>query len=226
MLLALALAAAQTPEAGTPPAAPPALATYERAVADATASVKAALPRLVTCQRPAAQKLVLKVDLAAGARVTTAALGPSGGTKVSAPCIEKVVQDVFTRARPAVGREAAVVLDTTATLRLEGDVALFGALGNDAIEEGIRARMDLVAQCYVVGLAEAPGLAGEVAVAFTVLPDGRVHAPEIKRTQLWNPTVEACILRQVATATFPPPDGGAIVRVTYPFTFNPPSDAP
>ena len=73
-----------------------------------------------------------------------------------------------------------------------------------------------------MGLAEAPSLAGVVTVGFTVLPDGRAYAPEVKRTELFNPTVEDCVVRQVATATFAPPEGGAVVRVNYPFTFNPP----
>ncbi|MFN7147689.1 MAG: AgmX/PglI C-terminal domain-containing protein, partial [Myxococcota bacterium] len=174
------------------------------------------------CQRPSAPKVVFKVNLAKGATVTTATLGPGGGAKVSAPCLEKVVQDVFLKAPPRVGTEAAVVLDLASGLRLDGDVALLGTLASDAVEAGIRARMGGIAQCYVDGLAEAPGLAGELLVAFTVLPDGRPVAPEVRRTALWNPEVEACVLREVAQARFPAPEGGAIVRVSYPFTFDPP----
>lgn len=217
MLLTLALAFAAPP---TAPAGP--LATYERAVADTTRAVTEAVPRLVTCPRPAASKLVLKVDLTKGAAVTAVGLQPGRSEKVSAPCVEKVVQDVFSRARPAVGTEAAVVLDYTAGVRLDGDVALLGALPDDAVEAGIRARMGGIAQCYVDGLAESPALAGELLVGFMVLPDGRAVAPEVKRTALWNPDVEACVLREVAQARFPAPESGAVVRVTYPFTFAPP----
>jgi hypothetical protein len=213
MLLALALAHAQTS---------PSLATYEQAVADATRAVTAALPRMAACQRPAAPRLVFKVALADGGKVSTVAVAESGGTKVAAPCLEKMLQDVFLRAPPPVGVEAAVVVDTAAGLRLDGDVALLGALPNEAVEAGIRARMDRIAECYVGGLAGTPGLKGQLVVAFTVLPDGRVLAPEVKRTELWNPGMEACVLREVAASTFAPPESGAIVRVTYPFTFNPP----
>jgi hypothetical protein len=223
---ALGAALAAAPAASAAPAGdrPPALVAYEAAVAETTAAMRAAAPRFAACQKPSAAKLVLKADLARGAAVTTAALGPDGAAKVAAPCFEKVVQDVLVRAPPRVGTEAAVVLDLRAAgVALEGDVALLGPLAADAVEAGMRGVLDRVAQCYLVGLAEAPGLAGQLVVSFTVLPDGRAWAPELKRTELWNPTVEGCVLRQVATATFAPPQGGAIARVTYPFSFNPPS---
>lgn len=220
--LGAALAAAPAAPAAPAPERPAAVVAYEAAVAETTAAMRAAVPRLATCQKPAAAKLVLKADLTRGAAVTTAALGPSGAAKVAAPCFEKVVQDVLVRTPPRVGTEAAVILDLASGVALEGDVALFGSLPTDAVEAGVRGVLDRVAQCYLVGLAEAPGLSGQLVVSFTVLPDGRAHGPELKRTELWNPTVESCVLRQVATASFAPPQGGAIARVTYPFSFNPP----
>ena len=220
MLFALVSAALAVPPAA--PAASSPLSRYEAAVTTTTLAVRAALPRIAACAKPNAKKLVFKITLDDALRVTTTALGqPAGAAAPVTTCQDKVVRDVFARTRPAVGTEAVFVYEVDAA-RIDGDVALFGSLGADAIETGVRDRLDLVSQCYLVGLVDSPGLAGELAVSFTVLPDGRAYGPVVKRTQLWNPTVEECVLRMVATAVFPPPDGGAIVRVTYPFTFAPP----
>ncbi len=215
LVLALSAAAAELPRS---------LAAYDQAVTVVTGAVNTALPRFAACKPVAATKLVFEVDLVGVPAVTTATLSAKGAAAVSAPCHEKIVADVFTRARPPVGRSAAVVLDVSgATLRLDGDVALFGTLAKEAVEAGVRARMDRIAQCYVNALEDASGLTGEVVVGFTVLPNGQVLTTELKRTSLWNPPTEACVLAEVAKATFAEPEGGGIVRVTYPFTFEPPT---
>ncbi|MDP2315333.1 MAG: AgmX/PglI C-terminal domain-containing protein [Pseudomonadota bacterium] len=218
MLLALALSAS----AANLPAP---LVTYDRVVASVTTAMNAALPRLAACKAQPGDRLVFKVDLVADAKVTTLSLAGAASSPVSAPCHEKVVSDVFKAQRLTIGREAAIVLENApGAPKLDGDVALFGALGKDAIEAGVRSRMDGVAQCYVNALPDAPGLAGEVVVSFTVLPSGHVIAPMLKKTTLWNPPTEACVLDQVRFATFQEPAGGGIVRVTYPFTFKPPEE--
>lgn len=204
---------------------PPALVTYEQAVSSITLAFTAALPRLATCKVVSGDKLVFKVDLRGVPAVTTVALTGAASGTVSAPCHEKVVADVFTRSRPPVGFEAAVVVDVFGGApRLDGDVALFGSLGKDAIETGVRSRIDRVAQCYVNALKDAPGIAGDVVVSLTVLPTGQVLASDLKHTTLWSPPTEACVLAEMMGVVFAAPDGGAVVRVAYPFTFKPPEE--
>jgi hypothetical protein len=216
MLLALVLPAAAT--------IPASLTAYDQAVNSVTAAMTAALPRLATCKAVPGDKLVFKVDLKGVPAVTSVALTGTASATVSAPCQEKVVADVFTRARPKIGLEAAVVVDVFGGApRLDGDVALFGALDKESIEAGVRPRMDRVAQCYVNALKDAPGIAGDVVVNLTVLPTGQVLAATLKRTTLWSPPTEACVLQEMMGAVFAAPDGGALVRVSYPFTFKPPA---
>lgn len=218
MLLAVSLVAlaADPSPAEAAGVKPPAVVAYEAAVADATASVRVALPRFAACGVPRGERVLVEVDLASGEATTSAPGAVAPGT---ASCVRTAAAETFRRAPPRAGRRARFVLDGGA---LTGDVGLFGTLAADAIEAGMRGVLDRVAQCYLVGLAEAPGIAGEVVVDFLVLPDGRAYGPIVKRTQLYNPTVESCVLRQVATAAFLAPEGDAIVRVSYPFTFNPP----
>ncbi|MDP2305509.1 MAG: AgmX/PglI C-terminal domain-containing protein [Pseudomonadota bacterium] len=216
MLLALVLPAAA---AGIPAS----LTAYDQAVTSVTLALTSALPRLAACKAVPGEKLVFKVNLAGVPVVTTVALTGTASATVSAPCHEKVVADVFTRSRPSVGLEAAVVVDVFGgTPRLDGDVALFGSLGREAIESGVRTRMDRVAQCYVNALEAAPGIKGDVVVSMTVLPTGQVLSADLKRTTLWSPPTEACVLKEMLGVVFAAPDGGALVRVTYPFTFKPP----
>ena len=218
LLLALRPAAAQAPD---PAPIDPRLTTYEQAVKDVTAAVRAAQRRLAVCPSPGGDRVVMKVNLREDMSVTTASIGTTGTAKVSAPCLEDVVRSVFRTAPPRVGVEAAVVLDAS-TFALDGDVALLGTLPAESVETGVRTRIEAIAQCYVSALAARPGLQGKVVVAFTVLPDGKVASAEVKQSELRDATAEVCVLGQLMKATFRPPDGGAIARVSYPLTFTPP----
>jgi hypothetical protein len=200
---------------------PPGIVAWQQAVRAATDATAAAVPTLARCPVPAgAAKLVVSVDLEKNA-ASTAAMGGQEG-KVHAPCIETGILQVFAKNRPILGRTAVVVLDTAAGLRLDGDVALLGSLSHDAIESGMRAHMAQFVQCYLDAYADAPTLEGQVTVSFTVLPNGAVNGPAMRHTTLFNPATEACVVHELSSVTFVPPDGGGIVRVTYPFEFHPP----
>lgn len=227
MLLALALTTLVPPAAAAPTATsiPAPLLAYDQAVNNVTRAVTAALPRLATCKAVPGDKFVFKVNLTGVPVVTTVALTGTASATVSAPCQEKVLVDVFTRSRPPIGQEAAIVVDVFGDApRLDGDVALFGSLARETIEAGMRPRMDKVAQCYVNALTDAPGISGEVVVSLTVLPTGQVLSADLKHTTLWSPPTEACVLQVMLGTVFAAPHGGALVRVTYPFTFKPPAE--
>lgn len=195
-----------------------ALLDYAAAVKSATQAVAtAALPRIAACKRPAAA-LVITVDLAAR-KAQSAVLGAEGASRVSNRCIEGAVLAALTP-RPAAGAQAVLVL--TAAGALDGDVALYGSMETDAIEAGVRPGMMAVGACYAAGLEQTPGLAGELVVSFTVLPDGRAHGPEARRSTLSSPDTVQCVVAQVSGMQFTPPSNGAIARVSYPFTFRPP----
>lgn len=198
------------------------LSTYKAEVAEATERARSALPRLARCPLPAASRMLAQVELGTG-EVTIAAVSVAGTVKVAAPCIADELQKVYTRHKPKVGREADLVFSLEDGIVLEGDVALLGELDNDAIEAGIRSRIDRIATCYVARLPDHPGMKGEVVVNITVLPDGRVARADVQRTQLFAPPVERCILDEVAAVTFAEPSDGALAHITYPFRFGPPS---
>lgn len=74
--------------------------------------------------------------------------------------------------------------------------------------------------CYESELVKSPNLAGTVNVGWTIEPDGHVSAAEIVDSTLGNEVVEACIVRQTRTWTFPKAKASTVVR-RFPYVFKP-----
>ncbi len=85
-----------------------------------------------------------------------------------------------------------------------------------------RVRRDLlpdVVRCYADVLEQSGDLpSGRVVTRFEVSTEGRVAAAAIVSSAIARPDVEACVLRVLRGATFPPSAAGA--SVTYPFVFS------
>jgi hypothetical protein len=96
-----------------------------------------------------------------------------------------------------------------------------GSLEKSAIDGVIKANMGSYRRCYQIGLASDPTIAGTVAVKFVIAKDGTVSSAVTKRTTLTVPAVESCLNSRFMGLVFPPPKGGGIVIVTYPFVFEP-----
>ena len=56
-----------------------------------------------------------------------------------------------------------------------------------------------------------------MAVKFIIAPTGEVQTAGVDSSDLDNEEVEECIVAAVRCWTFPPPEDGGIVVVTYPF---------
>lgn len=97
--------------------------------------------------------------------------------------------------------------------------ARHGSLSKAVIQETIGDHIAAVRACYEGALSGWPDLKGRVAVKFVIQPDGTVHPAAIASTELNNRAVECCVLSTMRDWQFPPPQGGGIVVVTYPFVF-------
>ena len=95
-----------------------------------------------------------------------------------------------------------------------------GSLDKQVIKQVIRKRMNDVKGCYEAELAKRPELAGRTTVAFTISADGSVTESSVESSTLDSPAAERCIAAGVRKWTFPPPEGGGLVVVKYPFTFT------
>lgn len=96
-----------------------------------------------------------------------------------------------------------------------------GALPKSVIDSVVKANMRAYRTCYQRGLDLDPTLAGLVAVKFVIAKNGTVSSATTKRTTLEAPTVESCVNAAFMKLVFPPPQGGGIIIVTYPFVFTP-----
>lgn len=100
-----------------------------------------------------------------------------------------------------------------------------GTLSKEAVMAGIRAVTPFVRQCFEDAIQQDPSLAGRVVLSFDIEAEdgeGRIPRGEVKESETLSPFFEACVLREVAKATFEAPEGGnGRVSVTYPFLFDP-----
>ena len=101
----------------------------------------------------------------------------------------------------------------TATLR--------GSLDKEVIREVIRGHILAIKACYESALAKDPTLAGKLTASFTIAATGAVVASKIEHSTLADPAVARCTAKEIRSWVFPPPEGGGIVVVQYPFSFSP-----
>ncbi|MCC7538341.1 MAG: TonB family protein, partial [Deltaproteobacteria bacterium] len=112
------------------------------------------------------------------------------------------------------GREASVPIVRT------GNAQVVGSLSSEVIRRVIRRHINEVRFCYERALMQQPELAGRVSVRFVIGSTGAVQSASIATSTLGNANVESCIVSAVRRWTFPAPEGGGIVAVTYPWTLQ------
>jgi TonB family protein len=92
-----------------------------------------------------------------------------------------------------------------------------GGLPRLVIAQEIRRNTPRVRACYERALQRVR-LEGKLKVRWVIGPEGRVVSAEAE-TKL-DDDVDACVLGVVRAMTFPPPEGGGNVNVTYPWIFK------
>jgi TonB family protein len=100
------------------------------------------------------------------------------------------------------------------------DGGVFGALAKEEIRRVIRANISEVRECYLSGLDRGTAGPGKVAVKFVIADTGAVCAARIGESTVPDVAVGNCIVRAATRWQFPPPSGGGVVIVTYPFVFQ------
>ncbi|HKU41418.1 MAG TPA: AgmX/PglI C-terminal domain-containing protein, partial [Polyangiales bacterium] len=59
-----------------------------------------------------------------------------------------------------------------------------------------------------------------VSVKFMIAPTGAVQTSVIQSSDLGSPAAESCIAQAVRRWSFPAPEGGGVVVVSYPFLLS------
>lgn len=67
---------------------------------------------------------------------------------------------------------------------------------------------------------KAPALAGKVAVKFIIDGQGSVSSASAADTNITDADMVSCVIGAVKECSFPAPDGGSPIVVTYPFNFS------
>jgi outer membrane biosynthesis protein TonB len=76
-----------------------------------------------------------------------------------------------------------------------------------------------VKACYERELKKNPGLAGKIAMAFTIGADGTVRAAKATRNSTGSMQLARCVASRVRGWVFPQAEGAT--EVEYPFVFEP-----
>jgi TonB family protein len=99
-----------------------------------------------------------------------------------------------------------------------------GSIDKEIIRAEILTHGPEAQSCYQPELDKNQKLSGKVMVQFTIAATGDVIASTLQQSTINNKTVESCIVGVVRCWKFPPPAGGGIVIISYPFVFTPGSD--
>lgn len=120
------------------------------------------------------------------------------------------------------GRGAGSFRDRNAkipTIRT-GKADVRGSLSKEVIRRIIHRHINEVRFCYEQELNQRPDLEGRVSIKFIISPTGAVQTAVIDNSTVNNAKVDNCIAQAVRRWTFPAPEGGGIVVVTYPFVLS------
>jgi hypothetical protein len=101
-----------------------------------------------------------------------------------------------------------------------GQADVHGSLSKEVIRRVIGRHINEVRFCYEQELNARPDLQGRIAVKFIISPTGAVQTAAVDKSDMGNAKVEQCIAQSVRRWTFPAPEGGGIVVVTYPFVLQ------
>ncbi len=88
------------------------------------------------------------------------------------------------------------------------------------IEAVVKQRAGAIRACYEQQLQLHDGLAGKVAVRWTINLDGKVESASVTNSSIGNAKVEQCIMTVIRRMRFASPEGGICV-VQWPFVFSP-----
>ncbi|MFO0608493.1 MAG: AgmX/PglI C-terminal domain-containing protein [Polyangiales bacterium] len=130
-------------------------------------------------------------------------------------CIGRYLPACATPTAPA-GAERAVVPPPA-----EGGPIARG-LRPEAIRAVVLANMAQVSECHGRALAQDPTATGRVVIQFVIAGDGAVMRTAVGSAPPGGASgAAACIAQAIATWRFPPPAGGIVVNVNYPFNLTP-----
>ncbi len=101
-----------------------------------------------------------------------------------------------------------------------GATTVSPGLPPEVVQRIVRQNFGRFRLCYDSGLRDKPTMAGTIEVKFTIPPDGSIKSIKATSAEL-DKAVTACVEKAFHALTFPSPEGGRTVSVTYPMKFAP-----
>ncbi|MBW2734392.1 MAG: TonB family protein [Deltaproteobacteria bacterium] len=95
-----------------------------------------------------------------------------------------------------------------------------GALDRSIVRRYIRQNIQQFKYCYTRSLQQNAKLQGRVVVKFIIAGTGQVTLSKVQRSTMGHASTEQCLAQAMRRITFPKPQGGGIVVVSYPFVFR------
>ncbi len=109
------------------------------------------------------------------------------------------------------------------SMHFAANVDVNGHLPPEVIQRIVRLSQGRYIACYQSGLRTNPALEGRVGIRFLISKSGEVSTAQDHGSDLPDQNVRACIVRAFQSLSFPNPEGGGSVSVTYPLVFSPSS---
>ena len=121
------------------------------------------------------------------------------------------------RAAPGLGHSARSEHRARVPRAIGHEAEVRGSLSKEIIRRVVQRNLAQVRFCYERALVTRPELRGRVAVQFLIGPSGAVSQSRVGASSLKSSQLETCIAQAVRRWSFPAPDGGGYVSVSYPF---------
>ena len=97
---------------------------------------------------------------------------------------------------------------------------VMGGLDIEDVRKAMRAHQRTVRACHEKHLERVAPVTGTLLLKFIIGASGAVATAQVAQSTLANPELEACVVEAARHWTFPPPKGGGVVIVKYPFRFE------
>lgn len=110
----------------------------------------------------------------------------------------------------ARGRVSAATASTTG-----------GGLPPEVIKRIVRQNFSAIQACYEKAMTKDPTLAGKVALRFTIDAQGAVSSAAVGDTTIADADMATCLVAVMRKMSFPAPENGGTMVVTYPLNFAP-----
>lgn len=118
------------------------------------------------------------------------------------------------------GKMSLVGANGSESIPLSKEAEVGGGLDLDLVAEVIKKNLGQIRFCYEQGLQSEPSLSGKVTVEFVIGGSGQVKSAGVKNSSLGSQIVDDCIVSRLRSWRFALPEGGADVKVVYPFSFK------